>query len=459
MTLAWLVYMFILTATLVWGRPSLAEASIEACEGLHQSYAVVGVDGGSYATWHPASAALPDGTVCHFGHEHGSDPARFAGAAEARPVAFGWVDRLAGREEPHVGFKVFVVEDDGHGQAYRIVLHQGTGHGRRALIRHHEVQFAVADARTGTLLAETAALADFGHGRANCLPHTPLQAVQADASRVGQGHGNHRQMAAPNRTVPTVACAAETPYETWRMAYAIGSSGAGGQAAFSSGLTFEVDDPISVYDPGDPERLVYLCAARPSRQCDDPSGTQTAWKGTRRGLVAPMLTLSNAGPERFTTDAFGTTGDLVPQFVSSTLRADYSGECCGPGVVFKERDGVYVRQSGDGPTFSAGADDATVRTDGAGLRRSAVARNQAEPPGSATDFVGASCRARAARSCPSAMILIEPSSPSTPNDRHRAYSRPFRSSSVRTTLRASRSVSKVLTIFPDSTSQRSYVMG
>jgi hypothetical protein len=329
-----------------------ADAREAVCEALHQTYTVDGADGESYATWHPPSAELPDGTVCHFGHEHGSDPSRFAGAQEARPVAFGQVDRLAGREEPHVGFKVFVVEDDGHGLAYRIVVHQGTGHGRRALIQRHEVQFAVADTRTGTLLADTAVLADFGHGQENCLPHAPLQPITG----VGHQHGP-----APNRSVPTTSCASETPYETWRMAYAISGAGSGSVPAFASRLTFEVDDPQTVFDPADPERLVYLCAVRPSRQCDDPSGTETAWKGTRRGLVAPMLVLNNVGPERFTTDAYGGAGELVQQFVSSSARVDYASECCGPTVVFKERDGVYVRQAGSGPTFSMPGDDATIR--------------------------------------------------------------------------------------------------
>src|SRR5262249_11093697 len=94
-----------------------ADAGTEACDALHASYSVVGPDGERYATWHLPSASLPDGTVCHFGHEHGSDPSRFVGAADARPVMFGWVDHLAGQEEPHVGFKVFVVADDGHGLA------------------------------------------------------------------------------------------------------------------------------------------------------------------------------------------------------------------------------------------------------------------------------------------------------------------------------------------------------
>ena len=144
------------------------------------------------------------------------------------------------------------------------------------------------------------------------------------------------------------------------MAYAIAGAGSGSAPVFASRLTFEVDDPQTVFDPADPERLVYLCAVRTSRQCDDPSGTQTAWKGTRRGLVAPMLVLANAGPERFTTDAYGNPGDLIPQLVSSAVRIDHAAECCGPTVVFKERDGVYVRQAGSGPTFSTPSDDATV---------------------------------------------------------------------------------------------------
>ena len=328
------------------------QAEGTSCEALHQTYTITAADGGSDATWHPPTVQLEDGAVCHFGHEHGSDPARFIAADRARPVAFGQVDRLAGREEPHNGFKVFVVEDDGHGLAYRIVVHQGTGHGRRALIQHHEVQFAVADARTGQLLADTATLADFGHGQENCLPHAPLQSV----STAGHQHGP-----TPNRSVPTTACASETPYETWRMAYSVANSAAGSVPAFASRLTFEVDDPQTVFDPADPERLVYLCAARPSHQCDDPRGTQTAWKGTRRGLVAPMLMLNNAGPEHFTIDAYGNPGELVQQFVSSAIRLDYSSECCGPTVVFKERDGVYVRQADGGPTFSTPSDDASVR--------------------------------------------------------------------------------------------------
>jgi len=342
-----LTFAAVVVATLTLG----VEAGTDACDALHASYTVVGSDGSSYPTWHPPSASLPDGTVCHFGHEHGSDPSRFAGAATAQPVGFGRVDRLAGQSEPHVGFKVFVVEDDGHGLSYRIVLHQGTGHGRRALVQYHEVQFAVADAKTGELLADTAALADFGHGEANCPPNTPLQAGTT---------ASHQHAAEPHRSVPTVDCATITPYETWRMAYRIGESASPGSAAFASGLTFEIDDPATIFDPRDPERLVYLCAIRASRQCNEPDGTQTAWKGTRRGLVAPTLMLGSAGPDHFTTDVYGGFGSSVPQFVASDRQLDFSAECCGPGVVFKERDGVYVLQASGGPTFSDSQDDGSV---------------------------------------------------------------------------------------------------
>jgi hypothetical protein len=328
------------------------EAGTDACDALHASYTVTGSDGNSYPTWHPPSAALPDGTVCHFGHEHGSDPALFAGAASAQPVGFGRVDQAAGQTEPHVGFKVFVVQDDGHGLSYRIVLHQGTGHGRRALVQYHEVQFAVADARTGDLLADTAALADFGHGEANCAPNTSLQPNASGAA--------HQHADEPHRAVPTTDCATITPYESWRMAYRVAGSPAPAPATFTSGMTFDVDDPETVFDPSDPERLVYLCAIRPSRQCNEPDGTQTAWKGTRRGLVAPTLVLSNAGPDHFTTDVFGGLGQTVSQFVTSSRHLDFSTECCGPGVVFKERDGVYVLQAAGGPTFSDSQDDGTV---------------------------------------------------------------------------------------------------
>jgi hypothetical protein len=74
-----------------------------------------------------------------------------------------------------------------------------------------------------------------------------------------------------------------------------------------------------------------------------------------------MLVLGNDGPARFTTDAYGGPGDSVPQFVATDRRLDFSAEAHGPDVVFKERDGLYVRQAGGGPTFSDGLDDGTVR--------------------------------------------------------------------------------------------------
>jgi hypothetical protein len=349
---AWLTMLGGLLVTPLAAMDLSAQVSEDPCQELHQSFRALAPDGGEYPTWHPPSAQLPDGTACHFGHEHGSDPSRFIGAPQARAVTFGWVDELAGHPEPHEGFKVFVVSDDTQGLAYRVVLHQGTGHGRRALSQHHEVQFAVADAATGELLADTAALADFGAGRANCRPEVPLP----DSFM----NGEHDQHTAARRTVPTVDCAAETPYETWRMDYQVGAPDTDGRRPFSTSATFDVDNPATVFDPADPSRLVYLCEVRESHHCAEPSGEQTAWKGTQRGLVAPGIVLWNNGPDSFTTDVYGAPGDALPQFVSADARLDFSGECCGPSVVFKERDGLYVAQSLGGPAFSAGTDDGSV---------------------------------------------------------------------------------------------------
>jgi hypothetical protein len=116
----------------------------------------------------------------------------------------------------------------------------------------------------------------------------------------------------------------------------------------------------SIFDARDPERLIYLCAIRSNRQCNEPDGTQTAWKGTRRGLIAPSLVLGNTGPDRFTTDVYGGPGTSVSQFVASDHRLDFSAECCGRGVVFKVRDGVYVLQASGDPTFSDSQDDGSV---------------------------------------------------------------------------------------------------
>ncbi len=93
-------------------KPSLA------CVGLHDRYWTYGPDGKAYNTWHPATAFLPSGERCDFGHEHGMDPTQSVLLDDFGGVPpFGYVleqhheDAMthAGgqhRHEDHVGHKV-----------------------------------------------------------------------------------------------------------------------------------------------------------------------------------------------------------------------------------------------------------------------------------------------------------------------------------------------------------------
>ena len=82
----------------------------------HDAYSVVGPDGKLYPTWHPPTD--PE-FGCTFGHEHGADP-RTSGADGGLP-AFGYAGKLAGFNEPHEGFKVFIMNNGTHTQDGRTV--------------------------------------------------------------------------------------------------------------------------------------------------------------------------------------------------------------------------------------------------------------------------------------------------------------------------------------------------
>src|SRR4051794_40576652 len=71
---------------------------------VHDRYVTTGPDGRLYPTWHPP---IDPEFGCLFGHEHGADP-RSSRADPSLP-AFGYAAALMGMQEPHQGFKVFVI--------------------------------------------------------------------------------------------------------------------------------------------------------------------------------------------------------------------------------------------------------------------------------------------------------------------------------------------------------------
>ncbi|MGD9904507.1 MAG: hypothetical protein AB7U83_13670 [Vicinamibacterales bacterium] len=154
----------------------------------HDTFAVIGVDGRRYPTWHPPDS-VEDGAPCTFGHEHGRNPAgsslRVAvdelyggvlfGYANEQLDAFNTARKIADgrRHEDHVGHKiewendVAMFESTTAGGAnarplqitcdFLMKIHQGT-HSPDAFTNNlHELLYAVqcrdrADGTIGTKL-------------------------------------------------------------------------------------------------------------------------------------------------------------------------------------------------------------------------------------------------------------------------------------------------------------------
>src|SRR5581483_11927460 len=109
----------------------------------HDAITTTGPDGKQYPTWHPA---VDPASGCYFGHEHGDDPR--TSLANNRMPAFGYVGLLAGDNEPHTGFKVFVqnhgaLNSDGRtlAQDAHMIFHQGTGGPKRFDTQFHSLEY------------------------------------------------------------------------------------------------------------------------------------------------------------------------------------------------------------------------------------------------------------------------------------------------------------------------------
>ena len=280
---------------------------------VHDSYTAEH-GGRSWPTWHPPRDPRHH---CAFGHEHGSNPRAFRFFGRTGMPAFGPIGAHVAGDEPHAGFKVFVVNDDRKGLAWTVVLHQGSGSPRLGTVRFHSLELWLFRLKGARLLAHTRLMADFGEAIPNC-PEAPL---------------------APSmRLLPSPGC--ESVYEEWDTALDVGG-------ALRAGPGFAIDNAITQFDPANPERLVFNkpFACGPN----DPAGWNSYCKGDKRTVFHPRWVVRNRGRSRFRTDAYGrraTTGFL--QVVARRLRVDQSKQCCGPENAF-----VMERPS-DGGIYRAG---------------------------------------------------------------------------------------------------------
>lgn len=275
----------------------------------HAHFVWTGASGQELAAWHPATDPA---SGCAFPHEHGSDPSKFIGAKRAGTLAFGALAQKMGMAEPHEGFKVYVVNNDGHGKAWMVVLHQGTAGPKRATQPHHSLDLWMVRRRDRALLAEVHVIADFGRAVEDCEGLIPPPAT---------------------RVLPSLAPGCSHDYEAWTTQLSVGGR------LRAPGITFGVDNPTTVIDDAAPGRLAFnapdVCGP------GDPAGETSTCKGDRRWIQHPRWVLDNRGPAVFYTDAYGAGYSTRPfpgsvrQYVRRGMRIDERRVWGGPAAEFR----------------------------------------------------------------------------------------------------------------------------
>jgi hypothetical protein len=278
-------------AVLACASPKPTPTAGQPCPAwVHDRYVTTGPDDKPYPTWHPA---VDPQFGCHLGHEHGADP-RTSGANGALP-AFGYAAAQMGMTEPHVGFKVFVlnagqIADNGSRITadYRLVFHMGTSGVGRYSQEFHSLEYDYV-ARDGTgRYAHVNGMADTGS--------TGLDGSTCDAPR--KGAKDFSTLGCPDR------------YEIWNnvhfqiihpddpftdvMHTRLTVSGA--LAAF---------DPVLTRDPADNSRVVYTQTVKGDPSVDPLSPT-AQFLGCRREAYGGPNYWNNAGqPTVYYTDPHG----------------------------------------------------------------------------------------------------------------------------------------------------------
>jgi hypothetical protein len=259
----------------------------ELCpQWVHDRYVTTGPDGKIYPTWHPQ---IDPQYHCYFDHEHGDDPR--TSLANSTMPAFGYIGTAIGKNEPHEGFKVYVVNrgdknDEGRTAqvSSRIVFHMGTGGPKRFDTEFHSLQYDM--------------VAPDGH-----FVHV---AGMADTGVVGSICD--RNASAPNRTVMTLpgsGCATDSLYEIWGINLQIGSR-------LSVLVSVAVFDPITIMDPSDHSRLVYTADVPEFQQFG-----HAFYSCSREAYHGPIYWRNAGGSKTYHTDPYGnisSTGEFVQTF-------------------------------------------------------------------------------------------------------------------------------------------------
>jgi hypothetical protein len=272
---------------------------------VHDQYVAEGPDGNMYPTWHPPTDPVQG---CWFGHEHGSDPNRFPALAEVGMPVFNYTAKQSGVDEPHPGFKVFVIDDHDRDLWWMITFHQGSGNVRRAFVRHHSIDIVAARSSDNTILANVHLMADTGGTIAQC-DSNPIPGTGSSDSSL-------------RKVIPRQGC--DNLYESWPAKVVIGN-------LFKFQAGFDLDNAITAlmrlsdgsYSQTESVYIAsFLC---PGVDPFDPTSDCNRI-GDKRQVIQPRLTIANtSGNGDVWTDAFGTlvsAGQGIKQFIHPSVRID-----------------------------------------------------------------------------------------------------------------------------------------
>lgn len=211
----------------------MPEANKPCPAWVHDSYRE-----GDHATWHPQ---IDPTYWCTFGHDHGSNPAKFAG--NAKPVFDRYAD-ATGHHEEHEGFKVIVLNENHH--SVMITFHAGSSGSRRLCARSHAFDIVFAVRSTGEIVGNFAFKGDFGPSRAQKGPGeigtmAPTECPENIFIKDSAG----------SRSVPIYP---ETGYESWRVDLTNAAA-----LPLTGGGSFKIDEALTVCSNSQDIDKLYTC--------------------------------------------------------------------------------------------------------------------------------------------------------------------------------------------------------
>lgn len=325
--------LLVVGAPLVYGQAASGQdmpVAGQLCpQWVHDQYVTTGSDGKPYPTWHPP---VDPQYGCYFGHEHGADP-RTARANSDMP-AFGYAAAQMAMTEPHVGYKVFVmnagdlvesnVTNKIATEDVRLVFHMGTSGVARYSQEMHSMQYDEVDESGTGRYIHVNGMADTGP--------TEQDGSTCDLPRKG------------SKDFSSLGC--PDTYEIWagvRFQIIDPHDQFKGIDQTRVGIipSIAVFDPVTTRDPLDPTNLLFTQNLKPvalTLPNVDPRSPEAYYQGCRREFYTGPDFWHNAGETTvYYTDALGRISPTGAADNEHPIRQDVSASTGHSEVIFKDR--------------------------------------------------------------------------------------------------------------------------